>query len=74
MNTQAAEGRTVSLYPDQWQAIEDYAVELGLRGLQTRSTALQHILDEWMGSYPRGNGAQHAPAVIARSPLALETA
>lgn len=46
MTEQHATGKSVSLYPDHWEAIEEYAKEIGMRGPLTRSPTLQRIIEE----------------------------
>jgi len=40
----SATARGVSLYPNDWQLLDDVADNLGLQGNKRRSPALQHVL------------------------------
>lgn len=63
--------KNVSLYGDHWAAVEDYAVELGLRGSQTRSPALQRIIDEWKVLRAAGAFQTFTPIVDHGSGMSL---
>lgn len=66
--TESVERVSVSLYPDHLEAIEARARQLGLRGANTRSPALQSIIDDW--KQLRGI-TPPSPAIVNASPNAL---
>lgn len=51
IETEAAVGVNVSLYPGHLRAVEEYGAELRARGIvrgaQTRSATLQRIIEDW---------------------------